>query len=148
MQRGLVSSESNPIMIPIGVNWKAIWKPVWAAVWKPASAPVIGTVFYTGQWTRRVLATKPAAASQRFMFDFISQLASTEYLVSATTAISVYSGQDPGVSLAAVGAASLTRTQAAQQLVGGVAGCTYLVTCSGLTQTNKSTFLPGFLVVL
>jgi len=107
-----------------------------------------GLVYVTSTRSRQVLSAKPRAHVKQVTFDFISQCIPGEYLVTATNVISVYSGADPLSSLALSGSVTLSGTRASQFLTGGVAGCSYLLTCRGLTNYNKKTFLNAFLLVL
>jgi len=97
---------------------------------------------------RAILATKQLAETRRITFDFISQLAAGETLVSATNTISVYSGADPLNLLALVGSPALSSSRVTQTITSGVRGCTYQIICRGLTNTGKQTFLNAFFLVL
>lgn len=108
----------------------------------------VGLVYVITQPARQVISTKRAVDTQQLVFDFISQMGVTETLVSAVNTISIYSGDDPGGSLAFIGSASTSGTRATQIISGGVSGCIYQITCRGLTQANRRTFLRSFLVVL
>ena len=107
-----------------------------------------GIVYVTKTRSRQVLSVKPQAHVKQVTFDFISQCIPGEYLVTATNAISIYSGADPLSSLALSGSVTLSGTRASQFLTGGVVGCSYLLTCRGVTNYNKKTFLNAFLLVL
>ena len=107
-----------------------------------------GLVYVTQTRSRQVLGVKLRALVKQVTFDFTSQLVPGEYIVTATNTITVYSGADPLSSLALSGPVTLKGARASQFLVGGVAGCSYLLTCRGLTNYNKKTFLNAFLLVL
>jgi hypothetical protein len=113
-----------------------------------SGAAARGIIYAIGQQARVSLETKWAVDTRQITFDFISQMVAGEALLSATSAVSVYSGVDLVNSLAFSGAVALTRTQAIQLIAGGVVGCTYKLTCRGLTTLGRQTFLNAFLVVL
>ena len=100
------------------------------------------------QRSRFVLSTKQVANPMRIVFDFAAQLPWPEDLVSATNTVSVYSGDDPGPSLAFVGSPTFLGTQAIQMISGGVSGCIYRLVSRGLSDAGRQTFLNTFLVVL
>jgi hypothetical protein len=97
---------------------------------------------------RGILAAKRQADTKRVTFDFISQLSSTEALVSATTALSIYSGDDPLALLAWIGSPAVSQTRVTQFIEGGVVGCTYQLTCHGVVDSGKRAFTNSFLSVL
>jgi len=80
-------------------------------------------------------------------FDFTSKLAAGQYLVSATVAVSVYSGIDPSPSLVLSGGASTAGAIATQKVTGGATGTIYYLLCTA-TSTDGQTFeLMGFLAI-
>ena len=100
------------------------------------------------QRSRWVVEIKQAAIPKRLVFDFISQLAGADTMTTAANTISVYSGSDPGGSLAFVGSPTFSGTQVIQFITGGVVGCIYQIISNGISQAGKQTFLNSFLVVL
>jgi hypothetical protein len=108
----------------------------------------IGLTRVIAQPTRVALELKRLADTKQIAFDFLSQMAQGESLVSATNTVLVYSGSDPTLSLAFTGTPNIVGSQAVQLAAGGVSGCTYQIECQGLTSFGRKTFLSSFLVVL
>ena len=88
---------------------------------------------------------KPAAEGSNVVFDFSKDLPTGETL-TANTAATLYSGTT-GAAVPACGAASISGGKATVKISGGVAGNTYLLTCTGTTSGGQILILTGYLVV-
>jgi hypothetical protein len=99
--------------------------------------------------TQQIFPPKLSSAAIGLVFDLKSLILPGDSITAADVTATVYSGVDPTPSAIISGAASFTSTTVTQSVVDGVAGCTYLLTCSvGLTPSSRSPKLQGLLTIL
>ena len=91
---------------------------------------------------------KAVGASRIFTFNFQDQLAVGETISSASVAATVYSGTDASPSSLISGADSISGAEVSQVITGGVAGVTYVLTCTAVTSTSHTIVSSGPLVVM
>lgn len=94
-----------------------------------------------------ILKGKPLGETRNEVFDFISRLAVSETLSTASVAATVYSGTDASPSSVVSGSASISGTKVTQKLTGGVLGVTYLIVCTVTTSAGQTLLLQGFLTI-
>ena len=95
---------------------------------------------------RVALDPKPAAESSDVVFFFGTDLPTGETL-AASTAATLYSGTE-GAAVPTLGATTVSGGQATVRVAGGVAGNTYLLTCTGITSGGQTLIRIGYLVVI
>ena len=81
-------------------------------------------------------------------FNFISLLAPTETLSTATVTATVYSGLDPSPSSLVSGSASIVGQQVQQKVTGGVLGVIYELLCTVTTSLGQTLELCGYMAVI
>lgn len=81
-------------------------------------------------------------------FDFTSQLAASETIVSAVTTAVNWWGTDPSPSAIISGAVVISGSLVFQTFTAGVLGNIYLVTCSALTSASRTLILAGYLAIV
>lgn len=94
-----------------------------------------------------ILPTKATAEQKGIVFDFISLLAVGETISTKVVACTVLSGVDANPSSLIMGAATSSGTRVTQLVGGGVAGVTYVLTCTITTSSNQMLSLSGYLTV-
>ncbi len=87
---------------------------------------------------RLVKSVKKIGESLDVQFDFISVLAVTETLSTATVTASVFSGVDATPANIVSGAAVIDGTQVDQKIVAGVAGTIYELLCTVTTSASRT----------
>jgi flagellar biosynthesis protein FliR len=70
-------------------------------------------------------------------FDFTSAMSVSETILSASVAVSVYTGVDPSPSAILSGAATVSGKVVSQVLTGGVVGVVYALTCTAVTSLGQ-----------
>lgn len=97
---------------------------------------------------RIAFAPKPAAETVDLIFDFHGDLLSG-ITFTAVVVSTLYSGTDTSPSSVISGTVSLLSFDRAEQTVtAGVAGNTYLLTCTASTSDSQILIKTGFLVVI
>ena len=81
-------------------------------------------------------------------FNFISLLAPTETLSTATVTATVYSGLDPSPSSIIPIAATIVGQQVQQKVTGGVLGVIYELLCTVTTSLGQTLELVGYMAVI
>lgn len=94
-----------------------------------------------------ILKGKPLGETRNEVFDFISRLAVSETLSTASVTATVYSGTDASPSAIISGSASISGTKVTQKLTGGVLGVAYLIVCTVTTSAGQTLLLQGFLTI-
>lgn len=98
---------------------------------------------------RMILETKRQGETVFRVFDFSSQLAPQETIMTQTVFASVYSGVDPSPALLLLRAASLVGASQVQQLLtGGVSGVVYELLCKVTTTFAQTVEQTGYLAVI
>lgn len=97
--------------------------------------------------SRIQLPIKQVGESSKAVFDFISRLAVTETILTASVVATVYSGVDALPSSIISGAATISGTKVTQLLTAGVAGTIYQLICTITTSAGQTLSLPAFLAV-
>ena len=98
---------------------------------------------YRAQFDAKISDT-PFSAVFQFALDFVAG----ETISTASVAATVYSGTDASPSSIISGSAQISGGQVTQVIVNGVAGVTYLLTCSVVTSLAQSLSQEGYLVVV
>ena len=98
--------------------------------------------------TKVIFEGKTAGETQKLRFNYISDLAVGETVVSASVVATIYSGTDPTPAAIINGAASITTPEVTQGVIAGVLGVTYLLTCTALTSAGQTLQQQGFLVII
>ncbi len=94
-----------------------------------------------------ILPAKFAGETKLYEFDFTSQIATAETILTKVTTCSVYSGTDASPSALIAGAASSTGQVVTQSITGGVLGVIYQLLCTITTSLGQTLQLAGYLVV-
>lgn len=97
--------------------------------------------------SRVTLEPKYAAEVRKATFDFTSQLAVGETLSTISVTASVYSGTDAAAS-GVIGSSAISGLKVIVGLTNGVAGVTYLITCSCTTSASQTLILSAYLTVV
>lgn len=97
---------------------------------------------------RVILPAKRLGETESFAFDFTSNLAVGETILTAVVTSVVYSGVDPSPSSMISGVASISGAIATQKITGGVLGVMYTVMCTITTSLGQTLQLPGFLAIV
>ena len=95
---------------------------------------------------RVAFAPKPVAEKFDAVFDFSVDLPTGE-TITASTVATLYSGTT-GATVPTLGSATISGGQATVLVSGGVAGNTYLLTCTGVTSGGQTLVRTGYLVVI
>jgi len=101
--------------------------------------------------SRIVLKAKSVGETNRYEFDFISQLASGETISTQTVVASVYAGELPDGELASdiiLGSPWKHNTSVYQRITAGVAGMIYKLTTTITTSLSQTLIIEGYLAVL
>jgi hypothetical protein len=98
--------------------------------------------------TQQIFPPKLQGSLVQLTFDFSSLLPSGQTLSTPTTTAAVYSGVDPTPSSIISGADAVSGTSVTQNITDGVAGCTYLLTCSCTTSGSLTLVRQGFLTII
>lgn len=80
-------------------------------------------------------------------FDFTSSLAAAETISTKAVVVTTYSGTDAAPSSLLNGSASSSGQVVTQSITAGVAGVTYLLTCTITTSAGQTVQLSGYLTV-
>jgi flagellar biosynthesis protein FliR len=98
--------------------------------------------------SRIVTASKKVGETISISFNFISNLAVSENLNTATVTCTVYSGVDASPSSVISGAASVSGTSIIQLITGGVAGVIYKLLCTATTFAGQILQLVTYLAII
>jgi len=101
--------------------------------------------------SRIVLKAKSVGETNRYEFDFLSQLASGETISTQTVVASVFAGVLPDGELASdiiEGSPWKHNTSVYQRITAGVAGVIYKLTTTITTSASQTLILEGYLAVL
>jgi hypothetical protein len=99
--------------------------------------------------SRVILPNKYQGEALGVVFDFTSSLILNEQLIDSSSVFIVpYLGDDPNVALMVSGGSVRVGNRVRQQIVNGVPGVTYTVTCQCGTSLGNFIRLQGFLTVL
>jgi hypothetical protein len=94
-----------------------------------------------------VFSPKDPREVDTFTVDFRNLLATGETIQSATWACEVLKGNDAAPTVMIIGSADINGTNVSQQITGGVAGVTYLLSCLAVTSAGNTLVGSGSLVV-
>ena len=97
---------------------------------------------------RQEFLPKYAGATCSVVFDFTSDLASSETIDSAVVTCTEYSGTDASPSSMVSGADSTSGYLVSQLITGGVVGNVYELLCTITTSLGQTLTKPGFLAVI
>ena len=99
--------------------------------------------------TARVqLPSKYSGETRSVVFDFTSDLAVGETIITKTCACTVYSGVDASPSSVISGSASSSGAQVTQLVTGGVVGVLYNIACTITTSAGQTLIKSGLLAIL
>lgn len=91
---------------------------------------------------------KTSAEVTTLQFDFLSQMATSETLISASCTCVVWSGVDATPSAVLSGSTTVSTPVAKQKITGGVEGTIYLITCNGLTSLSNRPVIQTYVPVV
>ena len=97
---------------------------------------------------KSIQPSKFTGSTKSFLWDFLSDLAVSETLSTATVTISVYSGTDASPGSMISGAASISGSQVSQKLTGGVLGVIYEALCTVTTSLGQTLEQSSFIAVV
>lgn len=101
--------------------------------------------------SRVVLKPKAVGETERYEFDFVSQLASGETISTQTVTAAVYAGvldEDTVASDILSGSPWDYQTSVFQRITAGTAGVIYELTCTITTSNSQTLVIKGYLAVL
>ncbi len=93
------------------------------------------------------LGWKDPSATEKVVFDFLSNLAVGETISSATVTATVWTGSDSAPSGLVNGAATIAGSQVTQSLHAGNDGTIYKLICTAVTSGSQTLVLNGYLAV-
>lgn len=96
---------------------------------------------------RVILDPKGVSETLFVYFDFASEMAATETILTQLVEASVYSGTDAAPEDIIDGSASHSGTEVTQSITGGLVGVTYQLKCSVGTDANQVLVKLAFLTV-
>jgi len=96
---------------------------------------------------RRVYIPKKAGETVTIPFDFLSDLAPTETIATATVTASVYSGVDATPSSIISGSDVISGSEVLQKVTGGVVGVIYGLLCQATTSTGQSLAMSMYIAI-
>ena len=94
------------------------------------------------------LNAKNAGETVIEVFDFTSQLGSSETISTAVVTATVYSGSDASPSSIISGSAAISGQKVTQKVTAGVEGVTYLLVCAITTSLGQTLDLSAFLPIV
>ena len=98
--------------------------------------------------SRQIIEGKSVSETVTLAFSFLSHLATSETISSASTTATVYSGTDASPSSLISGAASISGSTDSQKVIGGTLGVTYILVCSAVTSLGQTLQISGYLVIV
>ena len=98
--------------------------------------------------TRIIFEPKISAGVEARLFDFTSQLAVGETLVTPTVTVTVYSGVDASPLSMLSGSATVSGKQIRQLFTGGTAGVIYDLRCGVTTSAGQTLEQTAYLAVV
>ena len=98
--------------------------------------------------SRTVFPPKRLSETKIYQFNFLSDLGPTEYVSSAAVAVTVYSGVDPSPSSLLSGITSESGSIVSQQILGGISGVIYELSCSATTSLSQILTHVAYLAVI
>jgi flagellar biosynthesis protein FliR len=96
---------------------------------------------------RVITQPKPASDTIKVTFNFLSQMAVGETIVTASCIATVYTGVDASPSSIISGVSSISGQTVTQALTGGIAGVVYQVVCTITTSTGQTLTQSTYLYV-
>ena len=96
---------------------------------------------------RIVLDPKLAAATEKYTFDFASNLASGETISTQSVTATVYSATDCSPSSIISGSASASGSVVTQAITAGTVGVIYELDCAITTSASQTLHLVGLLAI-
>ena len=96
---------------------------------------------------RAIFDAKIQGTAGQIVFDFSSQLAYGETILSASVTATMHSGEDPAPAGFAMGPATRSGAKVTQIIGDGVLGATYNMICTATTSTSRTLIQTGFVVV-
>jgi len=97
---------------------------------------------------RVILNTKAVNVTRFDEFNFLSYLASGETILTATVAVSTYSGTDTSPNSLISGSTTISGAVVKQKFTGGVVGVIYAAMCTITTSLGQTLQLGAYLAVL
>lgn len=98
--------------------------------------------------SRVVQPAKLLGETKTYTWDFTSQLAASETILTAICTASVYSGTDASPSGLLSGLATISGQKVTQNLTAGVLGVIYEVLCSIVTSLGQTLQLSSYIAVI
>ena len=98
--------------------------------------------------SRQIIEGKQSGETVTLAFSFLSHLATSETISSASTTATVYSGTDASPSSLIGGAPSISGSTVSQKIIGGTLGVTYALVCSATTSLGQVLQISGYLVIV